>query len=138
MDAAAIEDLLYSRSGLWVCPASRATCALLASGDPLAQEAVDVFVIASAGSSTRSQRRWADSMPSCSRRGSATRRRSALGCRDAGWLAFVRAIAANIAGGPCISTAECRTSSWVIPTDENLMIARHTLAVVAAPRPRAA
>jgi acetate kinase len=31
------------------------------------------------------------------------------------------------AGGPRISTAASKVSAWVIPTDEELMIARHTL-----------
>ena len=53
-------------------------------------------------------------------------------CREAGWLGISLDEAANDIGGPRISTAEARTSAWVIPTDENLMIARHTLAVLAA------
>ncbi|MFZ1828694.1 MAG: hypothetical protein WAW42_08000 [Candidatus Competibacteraceae bacterium] len=34
--------------------------------------------------------------------------------------------AANAAGGPCISAANSRTRVWVIPTNEELMIARQT------------
>lgn len=34
--------------------------------------------------------------------------------------------AANAAHGPRISTSRSRVSAWVIPADENLMIARHT------------
>ena len=37
---------------------------------------------------------------------------------------------ANNSNGPRISTADSRVSVWVIPTDEELMIAQHTLAVV--------
>jgi acetate kinase len=33
---------------------------------------------------------------------------------------------ANAAHGPRISTADSRASAWVIPTNEELMIARHT------------
>ncbi|MGB5762889.1 MAG: hypothetical protein WBM58_10120 [Sedimenticolaceae bacterium] len=33
---------------------------------------------------------------------------------------------ANAAHGPRISAATSRTSAWVIPTNEELMIARHT------------
>ena len=36
----------------------------------------------------------------------------------------------NAAGGPRISTANSAVSVWVIPTDEELMIAQHTLALV--------
>ena len=47
-------------------------------------------------------------------------------CRDASWLGVELDEAANAAGGPRITTAASRTSAWVIPTDEDLMIARHT------------
>ena len=39
--------------------------------------------------------------------------------------------AANATGGPRISTAASRTPAWVIPTNEELMIARHTETVLA-------
>jgi FMN-dependent dehydrogenase len=32
----------------------------------------------------------------------------------------------NASGGPRISGGDSRVSAWVVPTDENLMIARHT------------
>lgn len=40
--------------------------------------------------------------------------------------------AENAKGGPCITRARARTSAWVIPTDEDLMIARHAWALVTA------
>jgi acetate kinase len=39
---------------------------------------------------------------------------------------------ANAAGGPRISTADSRVPVWVIPTNEELMIARHTRTLVTA------
>ncbi len=51
-------------------------------------------------------------------------------CRDAAWLGVSLDEAANDRGGPRISTPAGRVSAWVIPTDEELMIARHTLATV--------
>jgi acetate kinase len=53
-------------------------------------------------------------------------------CRDAGWLGLELDEAANHAGGPRISSADSRVTSWVIPTNEELMIARHTQRVLAA------
>ena len=47
-------------------------------------------------------------------------------CRQAAWLGVELDADANAAGGPRISTAASRTSAWVIPTNEELMIARHT------------
>jgi len=43
---------------------------------------------------------------------------------------------ANAEGGPRISTAGSAVSSWVIPTDENLMIARHTRRLLDGEGPR--
>ena len=34
--------------------------------------------------------------------------------------------AANAKGGPRISAPDSRVSAWVVPTNEELMIARHT------------
>ena len=47
-------------------------------------------------------------------------------CQAASWLGVELDRAANTAGGPCINTAGSRTKVWVIPTNEELMIARHT------------
>jgi acetate kinase len=38
--------------------------------------------------------------------------------------------AANDRGGPRISPDGARVSAWVIPTDEELMIARHVRALI--------
>ena len=47
-------------------------------------------------------------------------------CRAAHWLGLEFDEEANAAGGPRISGAGSRVSAWVIPTNEELMIARHT------------
>jgi acetate kinase len=47
------------------------------------------------------------------------------------WLGVELDEAANRGGGPRISTARSAVSVWVIPTDEERMIAEHTLEVVA-------
>jgi acetate kinase len=46
------------------------------------------------------------------------------------WLGVSVDTAANERGGPCISSADSRVSVWVIPTNEELMIARHTLGLI--------
>lgn len=48
------------------------------------------------------------------------------------WLGVELDAAANAAAKPRISTASSRIAVHVIPTDEELMIARHTLAVISA------
>ena len=47
-------------------------------------------------------------------------------CRDARWLGITLDKAANRKGGPRISSSGSAASVWVIPTDENLMVARQT------------
>jgi acetate kinase len=47
-------------------------------------------------------------------------------CRDASWLGLELDEAANAADGPRITTPGGTVSAWVIPTEEDLMIARHT------------
>jgi len=47
-------------------------------------------------------------------------------CRAAAWLGVEIDGPANAAGGPRISTAASRVAAWTVPTNEELMIARHT------------
>jgi acetate kinase len=46
--------------------------------------------------------------------------------QSAGWLGITLDPKANGAGGPRVSTAASRVPAYVIPTNEELMIARHT------------
>jgi acetate kinase len=52
-------------------------------------------------------------------------------CRQAAWLGVELDAQANAKHGPRITTASSRTPAWVIPTNEELMIARHTRALLA-------
>jgi acetate kinase len=47
-------------------------------------------------------------------------------CEASAWLGIELDPEANARRGPRISTAQSRVSAWVIPTNEELMIARHT------------
>src|SRR4051794_20334852 len=47
-------------------------------------------------------------------------------CEASAWLGIEVDAAANAHKGPRISTATSKVSAWVIPTNEELMIARHT------------
>ncbi len=55
--------------------------------------------------------------------------RAAL-CGKLAWLGVKLDRQANASGGPRISTPDSGVSVWVIPTNEELMIAQHTLALV--------
>jgi acetate kinase len=51
------------------------------------------------------------------------------------WLGLELDTEANLRGGPCISAPASKVSAWVVPTNEEMMIARHTamlLGLVAA------
>ncbi len=47
------------------------------------------------------------------------------------WYGFALDEAANEAGGPRITREGSRLSAWVLPTDEELMIARHSMRLIA-------
>jgi acetate kinase len=48
-------------------------------------------------------------------------------CAHAGWLGVRLDEEANERGGPRISSPDSPVSVWVVPTDEEQMIARHTV-----------
>jgi acetate kinase len=50
------------------------------------------------------------------------------------WLGFSLDEAANQAGGPLLTRAESKRPAYVIPTDEEGVIARHTLALIGGSR----
>src|SRR5262249_48884692 len=55
--------------------------------------------------------------------------------RDAAWLGLTLDPAGNAAGGPRLTTAGSRVPAYVVPTHEELMIARHTRRLLAASWP---
>jgi acetate kinase len=54
-------------------------------------------------------------------------------CDAARWLGVELDEAANAGDGPCITRAGSRPSAWVIPTNEELMIALHTRRLLRSP-----
>lgn len=137
MDAKALEALLYNQSGLLgVSGISSDMRTLLERDDARAREAVDLFVyrIGRELGSLVAALGGLDALVFTAGIGEHAPAIRARVCRDAGWLGIRLDEAANVAAGPRISARDARTSAWVIPTDENLMIARHTLAVLRAPR----
>ena len=51
-------------------------------------------------------------------------------CEASAWLGIELDDGANAKNGPRITAARSRVSAWVIPTNEELMIARHTASVL--------
>jgi acetate kinase len=129
MDADAIEHLIYEQSGLLgVSGLSSDMRVLLASDLPSAKEAVDLFVyrIGRELGSLAAALGGIDGLVFTGGIGENAVEIRARVCRDAAWLGFGLDEAANASGGPRISPANSASSAWVIPTDENLMVARHT------------
>ncbi|MGB7920738.1 MAG: acetate/propionate family kinase [Desulfobacterales bacterium] len=129
MDARAIEKLIYSQSGLLgVSGISSDMRTLLASENPQAKLAVDLFLyrIRRELGSLAAALGGLDAIVFTAGIGENAPVIRSRVCRDAAWLGVDIDEAANTAGRRCISTGSSRVAVWVIPTNEELMIARHT------------
>jgi acetate kinase len=129
MDAAAIEQLIYQRCGLLgVSGLSSDMRTLLASELPAAKEAVDLFVyrIGRELGSLVAALGGLDALVFTGGIGEHAWQIRSRVCQDARWIGFSLDEPANVKGGPRISRAGSSPTAWVIPTDENLMVARHT------------
>jgi acetate kinase len=129
MDFRAIEKLLYSQSGLLgVSGISSDVRVLLESKDPRAKLALDLYTyrIGRELGSLAAAVGGLDAIVFTAGIGqNAVRIRERI-CQDAEWFGVELDRKANAKGGPCISTKRSRVAAWVLRTDEELMIARHT------------
>ncbi|HXL96832.1 MAG TPA: acetate kinase, partial [Steroidobacteraceae bacterium] len=131
MSAEAVERLLYERSGLLgVSGLSSDMRTLLASDLPAVKEAIDLFVyrIGRELGSLIAALGGLDALVFTGGIGEHARQIRSRVCQDAGWIGIRLDEAANATGGPRISRPESTPSAWMMPTDENLMVARHTRA----------
>jgi acetate kinase len=136
MSVGDVTDLLYHRSGLLgVSGISNDMRTLLASPAPEAAEAVDLLVhrIGRELGSLAAALGGLDALVFTAGIGEHAAPVRARVCEQAAWLGVRLDPAANLAGGPRISTAGSAVSAWVIPTNEELMIARHALACAMTP-----
>jgi acetate kinase len=128
MEPRDVERLLYNESGLLgLSGLSSDMRELLASGEPAARLAVDVFVYRA--------RRELGALAAALGGLDAVVFTAGIGenqpevrrriCADAAWLGLELDAAANARHGPRISADDSRVSAWVVPTDEESMIARH-------------
>jgi len=135
LDARSIESLLYRESGLLgVSGLSSDMRTLLACRDPRASFAIKVFVDAvgrQIGAMAASLG-GLDALVFTAGIGEHAAAVREQVCRDAEWLGVDLDASANLRHRPRISTAGSRVSAWVIPTNEELMIAQHTMALMSA------
>jgi acetate kinase len=123
-----VETLLYKKSGLLgLSGISNDMRDLLDRGEPGAKLAVDYFVYRAAKEigALAATLEGVDALvftAGIGERSPVIRERI---CRTCAWLGLELDGDANARHGPRITTLRSRLSAWVIPTDEELMIARH-------------
>ncbi len=130
MDVNSLEQLLYYQSGLLgVSGISSDMRTLLTSDDVHAQEAIELFVyrIGRETGSLVAALGGLDALVFTGGIGEHSAVIRAKVCRQSEWLGLELDAQANEATATCISTPDSKLSAWIVPTDENLMIAHHTL-----------
>lgn len=134
MSARDVTHLLYHESGLLgVSGISQDMRTLLASKDPRARLAIDLFVyrIARELGSLAAALEGLDALVFTAGIGENAAPVRAAVCAAARWLGVQLDSKANLAHGPVISASASRVTVAVVPTNEEEMIARHTLRALA-------
>lgn len=135
MSANEVEHLLYHDCGLrGLSGISNDARELLASSDPAGDRALDYFVyhVARELGALAAVLEGVDGIVFTAGIGEHSAEIRARICARAKWLGLRLDTAANRDGGPRISAPQSAVSAWVIPTDEETMIARHTVALTGA------
>jgi acetate kinase len=133
MDVAALTDLLYHRSGLLgMSGLSSDMRALLSSSASSARAAIDVFIyrIRRELGSLAAALGGLDALVFTGGIGQHAAPIRARVCEQISWLGIRLDPEANARGGPRISGPDSPVSVWAIPTNEELMIAEHTVALL--------
>jgi acetate kinase len=128
-----VEAILYKKSGLLgISGISNDMRVLLESSEPGARLAVDYFVYRAAKEigALAAVLGGIDALVFCAGIGEHSPEIRRRICESSRWLGIELDTDANARRGPRISRADSRTSAWVIPTNEELMIARHTSALL--------
>ena len=136
MDARAIEKLIYQQSGLLgVSGISSDMRTLEQSSDPNAKAAIDLYIyrIGRELGSLAAALRGVDAIVFTAGIGENSASLRARVCGDAAWLGVDLDAKANERGATRITTAASRVPVFVIPTNEELMIARHTRGLLTPP-----
>jgi acetate kinase len=123
-----VEKVLYRQSGLLaISGTSNDMRDLLASTEPAARLAIDYFVYRAAKEigALAAALGGVDGVVFTAGIGENSAEIRRRICAASAWLGLELDAAANEAGGPRISTPASRVEAWVIPTNEELMIARH-------------
>jgi acetate kinase len=128
-----LERLLYHESGVkGVSGLTADMKTLLESADPKPKLAIDLYCyrIARELGSLAAALGGLDALVFTGGVGENATAIRARVCADAAWLGLQLDDEANRRGGPRISTAASPVAAWIVPTDEELTIARHTQRVL--------
>ncbi|MGA7327759.1 MAG: acetate/propionate family kinase [Rhodomicrobium sp.] len=134
-DDASLEKLLYQKSGLLGLSETSGDMRDIENNeDPKAKLAFDYFVysIVKYAGAYASVLGGLDALVFTAGIGENSARVRSAVCEKLGWLGVEFDQAANKKNGPRISSKDSNVSVWVIPTNEELMIATHTQALAAA------
>jgi acetate kinase len=129
LSAKEVETILYKKSGLLgISGVSNDTRELLRSSDPSARLALDYFVyrVAKEIGAMAAALGGIDGIVFTAGIGENSDEIRQRICESSAWLGIELDAEANHRNGPRISTRDSKVSTWVIPTNEELMIARHT------------
>ncbi|MGH7493043.1 MAG: acetate/propionate family kinase [bacterium] len=124
-----VESILYKKSGLLgISGISNDMRDLLDSSEPAARLAVDFFVYRAAKEigALAAVLGGIDGLVFTAGIGENSAEIRRRICESSAWLGVELDTDANARKGPRISRAKSKVSAWVIPTNEELMIARHT------------
>lgn len=133
LTAKEVESLLYKKSGLLgISGSSNDMRDLLGSTEPDAKLAVDYFVyrVAKEIGALTAVLGGIDGLVFTAGIGENSPEIRERICKASGWLGVELNESANRNRGPEISASSSKVSVWVIPTNEELMIARHTGALL--------
>jgi acetate kinase len=133
-----IEHFLYADCGLkGLSGVSNDMRTLLASEAPLARLAVEYFVyhVTRTAGALAAAMGGIDGMVFTAGIGEHSPEIRARVLRRLSWLGFSLDEAANQKGGPLLTRPDSARPAYAIPTDEELVIARHTLALIGAAAP---
>ena len=129
LSARDVEAILYKKSGLLgISGISNDMRDLIGSSEPGARLAVDYFVYRAAKEigALAAVLGGIDGMVFTAGIGENSPEIRARICESSAWLGIDLDREQNARRGPRISRTDSRVSAWVIPTNEELMIARHT------------
>jgi acetate kinase len=138
LSAKEVEKMLYTQSGLLgISGISNDMRVLLDSSEPEARLAVDYFIYRAAKEigALAAVLGGIDALVFTAGIGENSPEIRRRICEASSWLGVELDGEANASGRSRISTPESKVSAWVVPTNEELMIARHTWSLLGLMRP---